>query len=732
LNVWAAVAVIIAAGAAAYSNSLHGPFVFDDLNSIPNNPRIRNLGRLDEILLPPKSAPYYRPTVTLSLALCYYVGVLDVLPYHVCNLGIHVLAALTLFGLVSRTLVLPRLAPHYAGAATLLALCVSLLWMLHPLQTQAVTYVIQRCESLMGLFCLLTLYCVLRGSGSARAWWWYGGAVVACALGMASKEVMVMVPALVMFYDRIFLTHSWREALGKRWGLYLALFLTSAILVPMIWVSRGVEVRGPVPTSWEYARTQAGIVLHYLRLSFWPDALCLDYRWPVAKSVWEIVPPAIVIVALLLATVWALYRSPGWGFLGGSFFLTLAPSSSFIPIPDLAFEHRMYLALAPLAGGVVLGGYETLRSLAKGRVIAPATARTVGVCLVAAASVALGSRTYLRNEDYRSDLRMWQDAAAKAPHNYRAHNNAGNRLFERGRLDEATVHFQKALVLNPASAEAHHSLGKVLAQQQRIDEAIVHYRIALNLNPKYAEAHGNLGNALVAQGKVEEAIAQFEAALRIKPHVAEAHNNLGNAYLAQERVAEAIARYRRSLELNPSFAQSHSNLGIALLRQNSVDAAIAHFRQALHLDPNYAEAHFNLGVALRQQGQEQLAIQHWRVAVRLQPHHIQMLRQLAWALATSTDASIRQGAEAVALAERAVQLAGAPSAALLDALAAAYAEAGRFTDAVQTAQEALQMLSGQQQSTPLADGLRERIRLYQAGSAFRESSPDTARERKVE
>ena len=210
---WGAVAVIVAAGLAAYSNSLQGPFLFDDAPSITKNKSICSVWRLDRVLMPVESLDYYRPVLNLSLALCYGIGGLDVVPYHVFNLGIHLAAALTLFGLIRRTLLLFPQDHPLREASTTLGLVVSLLWMLHPLQTESVTYVIQRCEAMAGLFCLLSLYCVVRGAASSRAWGWYGGAVTACLLGMGSKEATLVVPLLVLLYDRIFLASSWQQML---------------------------------------------------------------------------------------------------------------------------------------------------------------------------------------------------------------------------------------------------------------------------------------------------------------------------------------------------------------------------------------------------------------------------------------------------------------------------------------------------------------------------------------
>lgn len=572
---WAAMAAIVLAGAAAYSNSLHGAFVFDDPFSIADNESIRSLRRLDEVLLPVAELDYYRPALNVSLAVCYSIGGLHVLPYHVLNLGIHLAASLTLFGLVRRTLLLCP-CDHYLGqGSTALALVAALLWMLHPLQTESVTYVVQRCEAMFGLFSLLSLYCVVRGAMSPRAWRWYGGAVAACAVGMGSKEAMAVTPLLVLLYDRVFLASSLREAFRKRWGLYAALALTWCILVPMLLasdLSRSRRAADPV-TIWEYARTQAGVIVHYLRLSIWPDALCLDYQWPVAQSVRDIVLPAVLLGVVVLAVLWTLWRRPKWGFLGASFFLTLAPSSSLIPIPDLAFEHRMYLPLAPLVVAVVLGAYVAGRRLISGRPSLQPTVRLASVCLIAGIAGVLGILTYLRNDDYGSELRIWQDTVAKAPHNYRAHNN----------------------------------FGRALAHEDRSAEAIVHYQRALEINPDYTETNFNFGLLLVQLRRFGEAIPRLQQVLKIRPHDVEAHLNLGVALAHQGHDDAAIGRYRKVLEINPRFAPAHNNLGNILLRLGRFDQAAVHYQAAVDIDPNDAEYRHNLGVCQQELGKRQKA-----------------------------------------------------------------------------------------------------------------------------
>lgn len=689
----AAVVVIVLLGIAAYSNSLRGAFVFDDDFSIADNDSIRSLQRLRNVLSPVEHLDYYRPMLNLSLALCYWVGGLDVLPYHVLNLTIHIAAALTLFGLVRRSLLLGPDDGDIHVASTSLALAATVLWMLHPLQTESVTYVVQRCEAMFGLFCLMSLYCVLRGATSSRASWWYVGAVAACALGMGSKETMAVAPLLILLYDRIFLSASWREVLRKRWGLYAALVVTAGILVPMLSKSRlcqSERVTDPT-TVGEYARTQFSVVVHYLRLSVWPDRLCLDYQWPVAELTWGLLPPIACVSFLLVSVLWALRRWPRWGFLGAWFFLVLAPTSSIIPIPDLAFEHRMYLPLAPLAISVVLGFHLAARSLVKKKPYLRPLAKWASIGLAAGLAAVLGILTYLRNEDYGSALSIYQDTVAKAPNNYRAHNNLGRALELEGRLEEAAVHFVRALEINP------------------------------ELENDLPETKYNIALMMIRLGRTDEAVRRLEEVLKTRGDDIETHLNLGVALSRLNRIEEAIEHYHKALGIDPRFAPAHNNLGNILLQLGRVDEAVVHYRAAVDINADDAEYQNNLAMALHQTRRDREAVLHLRESLRLQPDQAAVLLQIAWVLATSPDESVRDGNDAVRLAERAIQLSGRSSAAELDVLGAAYAEAGRFSEAVATARRALALVPADRPE--LAHPLRDRIAGYEAGCAFRELQP---------
>ncbi len=460
-----AAGLIVLVTAAAFSSSFKSVFVYDDSTAIVENPTIRQLWPIWKPLCPSRTCVGVggRPLLNLSLAINYAISGYGVWSYHVVNLAIHILAAPLLFGIVRRTLLLPIMRDRWGAAALPLGFVIALLWAVHPLQTESVTYIVQRAESLMGLFYLLTLYCFIRGAGSARGVDWYVGSVLACLSGMAVKEVMISAPLIVLLYDRTFCAGSFRGALRHRYGYYLGLAGTWALLgwLVLSMSPLGTDA-GPGThefTWWSYLLTQPGVIVHYLRLALWPAGLCLDYGWPAASNMGEVLWPAIVVVGLLAATVWALVKQPAWGFLGAWFFAILALTSSVVALAQAAFEHRMYLPLAAVVTGVVIGGYVVGRWVVGWGRISWSALQVLGGGLVLLAGVALGILTFHRNEAYRSELAIWEDTAAKAPANGHAEYNIGVILKKCGRFDEAIAHYQKSLELKPDYVEARNNLG---------------------------------------------------------------------------------------------------------------------------------------------------------------------------------------------------------------------------------------------------------------------------------
>ena len=617
-------AVIVLAVWAAYANSFSAPFVFDDLKSVTQNPTIRHLTPLSDVLSPPNTATGAagRPVVNLSLAVNYALGGLEVRGYHVFNTLIHALAALTLFGIVRRTLLRPVLQERFGAAALPLALAVALLWALHPLLTESVTCVIQRSESLMGLFYLLTLYGFIRAVESPAPRSWEIFTVLVCLLGMATKEVMVSAPLIVLFYDRTFVAGSFRAAWSQRGRLYAALAATWLLLG---WLVAHVGHRGGGAglglgvSPWDYALTQCRAIILYLRLSFWPSPLVVDYGTGVVRGVGDVWLQAVLLLALVVGTLVALRRRPVIGFLGCWFFAILAPSSSIVPLVSQTIaEHRMYLPLAAVIGLVVLGGYCWWGK----------NSLLVWLALAAVA----GTVTVARNQDYRDALTLWGVTVAEQPDNTRAQMNFATALSSAGRLEAAGEHFAAAARLTPGFAEAHYSLADVLLRLKRPAEAQAAAEQAVQLKPDYAEAHYVLGTALLKQRQMEAALEQYETALRLRPDFAEAQHTLAGALAMGGRTAEALEHYEAALRLQPDNPLLHGEMGSVLARHDRVEEAAGHFETAVKLDPESVAAHYNFGTALFALRRFPDAAEQYAAVVRLRPDFAEAHNNLGNAL----------------------------------------------------------------------------------------------------
>ncbi len=601
--------LLIVATIVVYLNSFDGVFVLDDQRYIADNPRVHQLWPIMPLL------DRRRPVVDISLAVNYTLSELDLWSYHAFNLLIHMLAGLTLYGTVRRTLLLGQFRERLGRIAGRLAFVIALIWAIHPLQTQSVTYLIQRAESMMGLFYLLTVYCVLRGASSDCNRRWYLAAILASALGMGSKGVMITAPVVVLLYDRAFIAPSFRLVLRHRWGLYVGLAATwgvlcaSGLVAGVLSASRanttvGFSYKGISPL--EYAATQPGVILYYLRLAFWPVGLCLDYDWPVARSAAQIVPPAIVLALLIGATIWALIRRPWAGFLGAWFFIILSPTSSFIPLRDPLFEHRMYLPLAAVVTLVVIGAHLAWEALSSRWRLSKWPQRMTISTLVAAVAIALGYGTVDRNRDYHSAARMWTDVAASRPYSDRARYNLGVTLLREKKVQEAEIAFKQALHLNPRSDRALYNLGKICALRGDTSTALEYYLAALEVNPHLAEGHNDVANILARQGQPQLAIAHYHQAIRVNPGYVQAYFNLGNVLLAVGETDEAVEALTKAVQLAPQTAPVHYALGQAYEKQGNRDAAFKEYRRVLELDPNHVGARQALdALRTRRGGREQ-------------------------------------------------------------------------------------------------------------------------------
>lgn len=624
-------AALGAAIVAAYINSLSVPFVFDDPLAITENPTIRHLWPLSDVLFPPQGKGLSvegRPVLNLTLALNHAIGGTSARSYHVVNILIHALSTLTLFGLVRRTLLLPRLHQRFGPAALPLAAIVAALWSLHPLQTESVTYIIQRAESLVGLFYLLTLYFFVRAVAATptrlgkhadpssspepspltfvhqpgdrevvptSSTAWFACSVMTCLIGMATKEVMVSAPLLALLFDRVFISGTLRAAVRQRGRWHLALFSTWVILAALVFrtgTRGGTAGFGINVTPWQYALTQFEAISRYVGLALWPHPLIFDYGAAWVRDASEIIPFVIVVGAMVAATIVAWWRWPAAAWLGLLFFAVLSPTSSIVPgNRQTLAEHRLYLPLAAIVVLVVCATYRLASRRGLGRALCAAGA---------AAALALGVLTVRRNFDYRSEITLYRDTAIKRPGNGFARYNLAKAYADAGRHADALPEYEVALRLMADAPGIHYNLANSLVALGRKEEAIGHYEAALRSEPRYARAHFNLGNVLVELGRKESARSHFAAAVIIDPAFVEARVNLGGVLLELGRLSEAREQLEHVLRSEPTHVLALFNLGNVCLIEQRWTEAIRLFEAVIAARPELAIARDRLALAKAQ------------------------------------------------------------------------------------------------------------------------------------
>ncbi|HET7536031.1 MAG TPA: tetratricopeptide repeat protein, partial [Candidatus Didemnitutus sp.] len=608
-----AMLLLIAAVVLAWSNSFTAPFAFDDYSSIVENQTIRNLGSLDW-MHPPATAGETvtgRPVLNFTFAVNYAMGGPDVRGYHAINLAIHLLAALTLYGIVRRTLGRAKppaepASPEASARDSTFASAVALLWALHPLQTESVTYIVQRAESLAGLFSLLTLYGFVRGTQEKNSARWYLLSVVSCLLGVGTKETVAVMPLVVLLYDLVFFRSTLRAAWQARGRIHVALWATWVPLAALVLGTggkRGGTFAFTVEAFWNYWVAQLKAVTVYLGLVVWPNPLVLDRPFFRIEHLTEALPYAVLIFALVAAAAWGLWKRTAPGFAGAFFFIVLAPSSLMPGLLQVIVEHRMYLALAA----------PILLLLAAARKFLPPK---VALTLVAVAAVALGATTFARNRVYGSELTLWRDAVEKSPGNSRAYYNLGLALRHAGRTDEAVIEFEHAIALRPEHAYAHFQLGMIRFDARDWRGAAAQFEAAVAADPHYVAAHINLGNALLQLGDSAAAMNHYQAALADEPGAVDARTNLAGLLIGEGRTAEASAMLREVVAAAPELAEAHYQLGRAL-ESSDPAAAEAEYREAVRLKPSYARGHLALGNLLARRGDSTGAETALRTAIQL-------------------------------------------------------------------------------------------------------------------
>lgn len=773
-----------------YRGTWSFPFVLDDTSSIELNSRVFTLTPISKFF------QSMRPLVDFTFALNFAFGRFNTIGYHLFNTLVHVTSALALFGCVYETLRRQRFRDRFSSSGALwFGFSVALLWAVHPLNTQAVTYIAQRAESMMGMFLLLLMYCSIRADTSSPwRWAWIVAAGVCGLLGVASKQIMVAAPLMVVFYDWTFGEQSLRRTLVRRAPLYVAVGASWILLLVLLRFGRELVAEGSSAgfgsgaTWFEYLRTQAGVILQYLKLSVYPVGQCFDYGWPLAHALSEYVPQGIAVIALLAVSLDGLVRRRWYGFVGMWFLCILAPTSSFVPIADRAFEHRMYLPLASVVVMVVAAATWLVGRLS--RTMQPRFAMSAAVAPVLVVALLLSVLTARRNQIYQSTIDVWHSVVEHpiGRHHIRAYINlsdsyskAGQPVqaiewarkgLERrkapplyaalasnhrklGQLDTALEYANKALAGNDDYSRGLAVRGVILKAMNRLPEAAADFRRAVEIEPRYVRAAALLGEVLGEMGQLQEAVAVLEDALTRAPESIELHRILAERYIDLEQAKPAARHLQFILSVNPRDVRALWRLGwlmgrvgdldaaarlVAeamrvdpsdpapcaimakiLFKQRRLEAALLHVDQAIGLGAEAAEVFRDRGDILQRMGRIEEAKAAWEEALeRDEADELTRLR-LAWLLATSPDAALRDGPRALQVIEPVVDSAHPVRRYLAhDVMAAAAAEAGDFEQAVALQSEAMR-LAAEQGNAKEAASMAQRREQYREMKPYRDT-----------
>jgi len=703
-RIWLFSLALIVATALAYSPAWTGKPIWDD-NAHITQPELRSGHGLVEIWTRLGATQQYYPLVHSVFWFEQKLWGDSVVGYHLVNILLHALGAVVLLQILLRLKV-----PGAWLAAGLFAL--------HPVQVESVAWISELKNTLSGLFFFCSILAYLNFD-QTRKHLFYIASLVFFLFGLLCKTVIAPLPAIIL------VILWWKRGrirprddvapLLPFFGLGIGAGLFTA------WVERNFV--GAQGTVFNLSIGQRCLIAardfwFYLFKLFWPTKLTFIYpRWQIGSAVWwqYLFPLALV---LLLALIWRLRNSFRGPLAAALVFLGLLfPALGFINVYPFIYsfvaDHFQYLACAAPLTLLAAALTMALDSVAPGKVFLRPTVYTLLL-------LTLGALSWRQCRDYRDIETLWRTTIARNPDCWMAYSNLGSFLSARGNANEAISDFQKALEIWPNQSRDHNNLGKALVQKGRLAEAMDHFQTALQISPDDPDTESNIAAAFLQQGDADEAISHLRRVVEKWPQHAQARMNLGNALLQNHETDAAIAEYEKTFALPFDHAESHYSIGNALRQKGDIEEAIVHYRKAIELRPDYANARNNLANALRRQGRTEEAVREYEAALKSEPDSVPAENNLAWILATSPNASVRNGVKAVQLAERANRLSGGGDPIILHTLAAAYAENKQFPEAVETAQRALDLAEGDG-ITSLAESLRSKLALYQAGSPYHDS-----------
>jgi tetratricopeptide (TPR) repeat protein len=597
----------------------------------------------------------------LSFAVNYYFNRLDVFGYHLVNFLIHFAMAVSIYFFTMMTFSLPSTRERYGKYARKVAVGSALLFIAHPVQTQAVTYIVQRMTSMAALFYMLAMLAYIKGrqEKSRNRILLFALCAVSGVLGFASKQNTVVLPAAILLYEVYFFQKGSFDFIKKRAGLVAIL-----LLVPIITAMAYTRMNFIAGFLDEYAKrdftmlqrllTEWRVLLHYFVLLFYPhpSMLNLDYDFSLSNSLFG--PPTTFLSLFIL--FWILYlavylyrREPLVSFGIFWFYGNLFLESSFLAL-DIVNEHRLYL---PSVTFFIIVVYFFVKFLEK-TCNRDHRRNIIAMITLSAVLMILCSWTYKRNDAWQSVISILEDVTVKSPQKARQVINLGVAYSNAAEYEKAIIAFRKSIKLDPKYPEAHNNLGNVYNKMGQYDKAITEYTKALIMRPNYNEAYNNMGSAYTKMRNFQKAIELHKAALKINPKSEKTYNNLGVAYSNAGEVENAIKSYKSSIRINPHFLNARINLGMMYRTSGKFDKAIQVFNEALQIFPNEAGLYFNLGDTYAAMKQTERALNAYNLSLQINPNYPEAINNIGLLFMNNKrfDEAINQYQKAIALQDR--------------------------------------------------------------------------------
>lgn len=629
---WLSAILLIGVGLAAYFNSFHNAFVFDDLEFIVKNPYIRSYQSIAGFWH--EGFPKTRATVLYSFAWNYQLNKLNPFGYHIFNFTVHVMTAFFVWWFVRLLYQTPVLKESEdSSCVPAVAIFTALLFIAHPIQTQAVTYITQRFASMATLFymsglCFYLFFRLFKGNLGLRILGFFL-MIVSLGLGITSKEIIVSWPLMVLLLEVLFFRVETKKV--KKLNIKY-LFLGVLLLIGVVSIINtlfhngfssvllGERISeshdGDVFTLWPYLLTQSRVWVKFLQLLFFPVGLNMDYDFPMSYRLfdWKVLS-SITFLSVLFGLAVKFYKSYRLICFGVFwFFLTLSPNLAMRV--NVIFEHKLYL----VSIGFCLALSAAVFCFVKNKRLAMAI---LGIIIIVFAVM-----THFRNRIWRSELSLWQDVVKKSPNKSRPNQNLGKKLIDHGKYDLAISFLNKAIEADDKDHKSFMDRGVAYYHKKMYEFALSDLNKAVDLKPDYHASYSNRGLVWIEKGRIDLALKDYQMALKIKPTFQIALVNRGNLLARKKKYKYALKDYSRAIELNPEYAYPYNARGITYFKLNKIDLALKDFNKAAELDPSDPKVFGNRGYYYLRQEQYDLALADLSKAISLDKYYVEAYNNL--------------------------------------------------------------------------------------------------------